>query len=120
MEKSEIGKLGEEIACKSLSKKGYRVLERNYRKPWGELDIVAKSPNGTLVFVEVKTMREGRLQPEDQMSRAKIAKMRRTCSLFANEHAELFRDKRGWRIDLVAITLLDDGGEDIRHYENVC
>ncbi len=120
MKKGEIGKLGEDIASDFLSRKGYRIIERNYRKPWGEIDVIAKHPNGTLVFVEVKTMRKGSLQPEDQMSGSKMEKVRRTSMLFANEYDELTREKRGWQIDLVAITLRDDGGEDIRHYENAC
>jgi putative endonuclease len=117
--RGELGKLGEKIASKFLSRKGYLVLSRNYRKPWGEIDIIARHPNKTLVFAEVKTMCEGRLTPEDQMTRAKVGKLRRICAMFANAQPELLREKRGWQIDLVAITLLDDGGEDIRHYENV-
>ncbi|MBI2888782.1 MAG: YraN family protein [Candidatus Liptonbacteria bacterium] len=119
MKKGETGKLGEDIASGFLSRKGYRIIERNYRKPWGEIDIIAKHPNGTLVFVEVKTMRRGSLQPEDQMSGAKIRKLRRTSMLFANEHDELLRERRGWQIDLVAITMEEEEKSAIRHYENV-
>ncbi len=119
MKKSETGKIGEDIACEFLSKKGYRIIERNYHKPWGEIDIVVKHPNGTLVFVEVKTMRKGSLQPEDQMSGAKIRKLQRTSALFANERTDLLREKRGWQIDLVAITMEEEKFA-IRHYENVC
>ena len=116
--KRSLGSFGEGIACGFLSKKGYRIIERNYRKPWGEIDIIAKHPHGTLVFVEVKTMRKGYLQPEDQMSRAKVQKLQRTCALFANERTDLLREKRGWQIDLVAITM-EGEKSDIRHYENV-
>ena len=42
--KRQIGDQGEEVACKYLVGKGYRVLERNYLKPWGEIDIVAERP----------------------------------------------------------------------------
>lgn len=44
-EKQNTGKLGEDIAVKYLEKHGYEILERNYRKPWGEIDIVASENN---------------------------------------------------------------------------
>ena len=50
----EIGNRGEDIAVEFLQKKEYKILHRNYQKRQGELDIVAKDKNGTLVFVEVK------------------------------------------------------------------
>jgi len=122
--KSEIGKLGEDLACEYLVNKSYRILERNFRKPWGELDIVAKYKDGILVFVEVKTMTENQeLKPEDQMTSAKLKKLRRTASFYAGRNPELVKDKKGWRIDLVAINLnaATSRFEDceIRHYENI-
>jgi len=55
--KRSTGSTGEEVVCGYLADKKYRILERNYRTKFGEIDIVAKSPDKTLVFVEVKTMR---------------------------------------------------------------
>ena len=55
MKKSEIGKFGEDAAAEYLISSGYTICERNYRKPYGEIDIIAQSPDGCLVFVEVKT-----------------------------------------------------------------
>ena len=51
--KREIGSEGEDRATKSLKKEGYRIIEKNFRSPFGELDIVAEE-GGYLVFVEVK------------------------------------------------------------------
>lgn len=53
-ERLEFGKKGERAAVKFLKKKGYKILEKNYRSPLGEIDIVAEQ-NKVLVFVEVKT-----------------------------------------------------------------
>lgn len=50
----QVGRTGEELAFKLLKKKGYRILERNYKSPLGEIDIIAREGK-TLVFVEVKT-----------------------------------------------------------------
>ncbi len=52
--KQKIGKLGEDLVCKDLKNKGYTLIERNYWKPWGEIDIVARK-QGKLYFIEVKT-----------------------------------------------------------------
>ena len=117
-QKSEFGAKGESAGCLFLERKRYRIMDRNVRYPWGELDIVAQSPDGTLVLVEVKTMHEGALVPEDQMTGEKMEKFRRTASLYAGAHPELVSDERGYRLDVLAITK-KNGGYDIRHYENV-
>ncbi len=48
------GAAGEAAAAKFLKKKGYKILERNYRKTYGEIDIIAKMGEN-IAFVEVKT-----------------------------------------------------------------
>ncbi len=52
--KKLLGKAGEDRAAKFLTSQGYRILERNYRTPHGEIDLIALH-QGTIVFVEVKT-----------------------------------------------------------------
>ena len=49
----ENGNQGEEMACQYLTGQGYHILARNYRKPCGEIDIIASNKK-TLIFVEVK------------------------------------------------------------------
>jgi putative endonuclease len=53
-----LGALGERLAAEHLARRGYRIIERNYRTRWGELDIVAYDGR-TLAFCEVKTRRVG-------------------------------------------------------------
>src|SRR4029079_6160696 len=55
--RQSLGKLGEDLACQELERRGYAILARRYRRRGGELDIVARDGQ-TIVFVEVKT-REG-------------------------------------------------------------
>jgi len=57
--RKQFGKLGEEIAVSVLRKKGYKVIERNFRTRTGEIDIIAKH-KGRIVFVEVKSRKSKR------------------------------------------------------------
>lgn len=119
-DKQITGNEGENLACKFLIKKGYKILERNYWKPWGELDIIAKDRDGVLVFVEVKTMRRlavnTDLQPEDNLTKAKLIKLKRVAALFAGSRESLIDPDRGFRIDLVAVCF---NPERFFHYENI-
>jgi putative endonuclease len=119
--KSNLGREGEDFACKYLVDKGFKLIEKNFRRPWGEIDIIAIAPDKTLVFVEVKTIKnyfgQG-LKPEDQLTLAKLKKLQKTASLYANEKPDLVNAGRGWRIDLIALTKI---GNDylVKHYENI-
>ena len=112
-QKSKIGRLGEDIACEYLVNKGFTIIERNFRKPWGEIDIIAQDKDRTLVFIEVKTMKEygndnpaiAGLLPEENLTAAKLKKLKWTASLYAGYNQNLINDEKGWRIDLVAISL---------------
>jgi len=53
--KQKVGKLGEDVACKFLMKHGFEILERNYTKKWGEIDVIAKKDN-KIFFIEVKAV----------------------------------------------------------------
>jgi len=128
--KKKIGALGENMACRFLVKRGFRILDRNYSKKWGEIDIIAKSPDKTLVFLEVKTVsivsREtietnnlnNQISAEDQLTKAKLKKLQRTASLYAGHWPELIDDNKGWRIDLIALTI-NDKSYVIKQYENI-
>lgn len=122
--KAELGHHGENIAAEYLKNKGYKIIERNFRMLWGELDLIVLDPNKTLVFVEVKTVRQmsqnvdNQISAEDQLTRAKLAKLQRTASLYAGNKPELVDDDKGWRIDLLAITI-EDKKYQIKHYKNI-
>ncbi len=120
-QKSQLGREGEDFACEYLVDKGFKIIDRNFRKPWGELDIVAISPDKTLVFAEVKTMsgfNDGGLKPEDQMSRSKIERFRRVAQLYAGSNEKLIDENKGWRLDLISLTKI---GKDfiLKHYEQI-
>ena len=63
---NEIGKLGEDIASKWLSDRGFATVERNYWKKWGEIDVVARATSGKVHFIEIKTVSYETRQGMDQ------------------------------------------------------
>lgn len=100
-----LGRLGEELAARALAKQGYRIRERNWRCPAGELDIVAED-GGVLAFVEVKARRgRGFGMPEEAVTPAKQAKLIELAVTYVQE-SEWLGD---WRIDVVAVELTPDG-----------
>jgi len=107
--KSEVGKIGEDIAAYYLELHNCKIIDRNCRYVWGELDIVAKHKNGMLLIVEVKTVRGGDsffgIKPEDNMTRAKIQKLRRSANFYANQNQSIYDPSRGWRIDFTSVIL---------------
>ncbi len=54
LRKKLLGRKGEDLVCKYLKKRRYKILRRNFTTPFGEADIVAMSPDGYTCFVEVK------------------------------------------------------------------
>ncbi len=77
-ERKPLGRLGEDAACEALKRSGYRIVQRNYRCPLGEVDLIARQGK-TLVFVEVKSQSAGsRIPGKDRVSKQK---QRRLCQL---------------------------------------
>jgi putative endonuclease len=76
---NSLGKKGEELAVRFLKKEGYRIIDKNYRTPFGEIDIIADD-GGVLVFVEVKT-RSGDVfgSPFEAVDRRKRDKIRKVA-----------------------------------------
>lgn len=115
------GKRGEDLATAFLEKKGYGIVERNFRTRNGEIDIVAidqseKPP--TLVFVEVKT-REGNAYgtPLEAITYFKLKFLVRTAMVYSTTHPRL---PKSLRIDAVAVSLGSDGEMiDIEHVKNI-
>ena len=81
----ERGNDGEEVACRYLEKSGFTVIERNYLKKWGEIDIIA-TKSGTLHFVEVKSVTGLEYRPEENVSSLKVKKLKRVIQTYLAEH----------------------------------
>ena len=102
MQRRNTGILGEKYARDFLKKRGYRILETNYRCPQGEIDIVARYKD-SLVFIEVRTKTSQEFgTPEESITWAKRNRMRATAFHYLQAHSDL---PQLWRIDVVAIEL---------------
>lgn len=116
MESFKLGFQGERFAENFLKRSGFRILERNFRKNGGEIDLICEK-RGTIVFVEVKTRKSlvsG--HPLESITPLKQEKLLRMGLLYLNEKKI---PDRPFRFDLVAI-IFDEGGrvKEIQHLEN--
>ena len=106
MRRRDTGILGEKLAKDFLKKRGYRILETNYRCPQGEIDIVAKHKN-ILAFIEVRAKRSLEFgSPEESITPAKKERMKATATHYQQTHSNL---PELWRIDMVAVELNQKG-----------
>jgi putative endonuclease len=97
---SEFGRLAENYAVRLLISKGYKILERNFRSRFGEIDIVA-TDSDTLVFVEVKSRWSKKFgAPEEAVTSQKLWKIRQTGEYYSLIHKAL---PKKLRIDVVAL-----------------
>lgn len=116
-----LGHHGEELAAKYLQLKGYRILERNYFTPYGEIDLIAslESPQNTpvIVFVEVKMRRNQQFGfPETSITPQKLKHLVRACQEYLQKHSIEDLD---WQIDVVSIEVRQNSRANIHHIENV-
>jgi putative endonuclease len=109
--------LGEDAACEFLKKKGYKILERNFRKGYGEIDIIAIFKN-ILVFVEVKTRSSSTFgTPFDAISHTKLNQLIKGANFYKYIlHQEL---PDVMRIDAIGVSVLGDEVLEIEHRENI-
>jgi len=110
----KIGELGEKIATSFLIKQRFSIIERNYTKPWGEIDIIAKKKN-KIYFIEVKSVTEKPLNkssplrretthtPEENMHQLKINRLSRTIRTYLADKG--MTEESEWQFDLIVIIL---------------
>ena len=106
MKRRDTGIRGEKLAKDFLKKRGYRILETNYRCPEGEIDIVARHKD-FLVFIEVRAKTSLEFgSPEESITPTKKGRLRATASHYQQTHNDL---PLLWRIDVVAVELNQNG-----------
>ncbi len=113
--KKEFGNFGEDLAEEYLKKKGFKILQRNYRYSRGEIDIIAKD-NDILVFVEVKTRVNLEFgPPELAITKKQQQQIRKTAEAYLID--KNITDT-GCRIDVVAILKIKNKPPRINHIIN--
>ena len=115
--KNQVGAWGEQIAANYLKKRGFAIIDTNYLKKWGEIDIVARETgsNGQKVhFIEVKTVSygtksdlqtaisRGTWRPEENVHQAKLKRLHRAIESWIMEHQYVGE----WQIDVAAVRLV--------------
>ncbi len=129
----KIGEIGENLACKKLKLLGYTILERNYTKQGGEIDIVAKKAK-KLYFIEVKAVSceistqkssgevthetKSGYRPEENLSFHKFLKITKTIDLYMIE--KNVSPETPWQIDLACVYIdLDKKRGRVEILENI-
>ena len=118
-----LGTLGEKLGCQYLEKKGYKIVEVNYKNPkgrrLGEIDIIA-TIGKKIVFVEVKTREKSGLAfglPEENINRKKLHKLQKIAAYYLRQNKWLDRE---YAFD--ALSIVYDGvarSAKIRHLESI-
>lgn len=112
-EKRKFGDFGETLTCKFLMKHGFVIVDRNYLKPWGEIDVVAQK-GSTTHFVEVKSvMRDdiadvthetNEYRPEDNIHEGKLHRLTKTIQTYCLEKGI----EDDWQFDIAAVYIQKD------------
>ena len=104
--RKSLGDFGEKVARAYLERRGYQIIEANYRCKGGEIDLVARDGD-CLVVVEVRTRRGSEFgTPEESVTAAKVNRLRDLAETYAQEHPALAANIR---IDVIAIEVGPDG-----------
>lgn len=115
--------IGENIACRFLTNLNFKIVKRNYRKKWGEIDIIAEK-NNVIHFVEVKTVScetsfdiEKIKNPEENIHHWKLKRLSRTIQSYLLGECEEAAD---WQFDTMAVFLfIKDKKARVRFFENI-
>lgn len=107
----KIGQLGEEIACKFLQNTGFKIIERNYTRKYGEIDVIAMKDN-VVRFIEVKSIvvanlsdvtHVTKIRPEENLTFFKYQKISRTVGSYLS-YKNYLEDQK-WQIDLLCVAI---------------
>lgn len=110
-----LGRRGEHLAAQHLKSNSYKILARNLKNRFGEIDIVALAPDGkTLVIAEVKTAEAEHARPELRVNKEK---QRRLTALAAQTVRRYKLQGHPIRFDVIAVNLPKNAKPVIRHYE---
>lgn len=118
----QVGLHGEDVAAEHLARTGHRVLDRRWRCPLGEIDIVAvhgDGPRAVVVVCEVKTRRTLALgDPLEAVTAAKVRRLRRLAAAWCVAHPQVAH--REVRLDAIGVLLRTPGAApEVRHVRGI-
>ena len=114
-EHNDLGKWGEDIAVEYLLDKQYRIVARDWKLGKRDIDIIAYSPDGYLVFVEVKTRRnEVFMQTECAVNYSKM----KSIIKCANAYVKYYHIDNPIRFDIIAVIGTNIANYEVRHTED--
>ena len=111
---NEIGRIGEDIAVRWLKSRNFSIIEQNYNRKWGELDIVARGTDKKVHFVEVKSVSyetkydlqravsHGTYRPEENVHRDKRDRLKRAIQTWLLEN----KYEGEWQIDIITVRMV--------------
>jgi len=132
-EKRKIGDLGENMACKFLMKRGFEIVERNYSKKWGEIDIIAQKGQ-KLHFIEVKSVSHipvslagqayetDNYKPEDNLHPWKLERLSRVIQtyLLGYKGNRDVTHETDWQFDVATVYLdLENKKAKVNYIEDI-
>ncbi len=119
MTNSDVGIFAEDLAARTLERRGYEIITQNYRRKWGEVDVIARK-DGILIFVEVKASQgvAAGFEPELRANREKMQRVVRAARTYLAERE--YPPDQPWQIDVIAITLeRERGAASVKHFKNI-
>jgi putative endonuclease len=115
--RNQLGALGEQLAVDHLTALGLRIVARNWRCRWGELDVIAEAPDRTVVFVEVKTRTgDGFGGIEYAVTPTKVRRIRRLAGMWLSGQDQKWA---AIRIDVIGIRIGRQRTPEITHLRGV-
>jgi len=116
---SEFGAWAEDYVAQYLIAKDYHILGQNYKKPWGEVDIIAEK-EGIIIFVEVKANKEEirGFEPENRVNLDKLKNINRAVQTYLA--SKNYPPDQKHQIDIISLTLNRDREVvKIKHFKNI-
>ncbi len=117
----KIGSFGEDKTTAYLQNSHYQIIQRNFKRKWGEIDIIAKDKKTKeIVFVEVKTRQlncDYSLSPEEALTSKKVRRLKRAFLSYLNRYN---LEDKPWRFDFIAVEIDNFNQKPIiRHYKDI-
>lgn len=113
--RQELGRRGEDLACRYLSRAGHTILERNWHSGHLEIDIISQDESG-IHFVEVKTRQKSiQTPPQENVRKAKQRNIVKAARRYLSTQKQTEVWNHEYSFDIIAVSL-DSGKEDIEWF----